>query len=272
MLGPGRAGVEVGGAAFEVMNDAATTTAAAVALAGVTTAVSVVAARRFARKREIDGDNEIVGWMFSGIVVVGAVFLAFVVFSVYERYSALRQATTAEAAQLVVVYRDTQAFTGPAKQNAQDALRKYASDVMAKEWGSHGLLLPHTSGDALNPVWSAYRSRPGAAPDGAAEGRLHDLEHLRHLRHLAGEASLPGGFWPLLIGGALVTIVAALFFSMQRAGVQIVLTTLLAMMLTGTLLLVSALNRPFTGPIPISQRPFQHAVLNFDALDGPAVR
>lgn len=64
-----------------------------------------------------------------------------------------------------------------------------------------------------------------------------------------------------------MTIVAALFFSMQRAGVQAVLTTLLAMMLTGTLLLVSALNRPFTGPIPISQRPFQHAVLNFAALD-----
>jgi len=139
--------------------------------------------------------------------------------------------------------------------------------VMAKEWKSHGLLLAHTSGDALNPVWAAYRSRVGADPNGAVEGRLHDLEHLRHLRHLAGESSLPGGFWPLLIGGAGVTIVAALFFSMERAVVQVVLTTLLAMMLTGTLLLISALNRPFTGPIPISQRPFQHAVLNFSALD-----
>jgi hypothetical protein len=243
------------------------TTVALVALAGAVTAVGVMLARRFARTAKMDGDNEIVGWMFSGIVVVGAVFLAFVVFSVYERYSALRTATTEEAAQLVVVYRDTQTFVGPAKINAQDALRKYANDVMAKEWKSHGLLLPHTSGDALNPVWSAYRSRPGYDPNGSAEGRLHDLEKLRHLRHLAGEASLPGGFWPLLIGGAGVTIVAALFFSMQRAGVQIVLTTLLAMMLTGTLLLISALNRPFTGPIPINKRPFQHAVLNFAALD-----
>lgn len=52
--------------------------------------------------------------------------------------------------------------------NAQEALRKYANDVMAKEWKWHGLLLPHTSGDALNPVWAAYRSRPGADPDGSA--------------------------------------------------------------------------------------------------------
>lgn len=245
----------------------AASTMATIALVGVTTALGVLLVRRFARKARIDGENEIVGWMFSGIVVVGAVFLAFVVFSVYERYSALRQATTQEAAQLVVVYRDTQTFPEPARKNAQDALRKYAADVTAKEWKSHGLLLAHTSPDALNPVWAAYRSRPGANPDGSAEGRLHELEELRHLRHLAGENSLPGGFWPLLIGGAGVTIVAALFFSMERAAVQIVLTTLLAMMLAGTLLLISALNRPFTGPIPISKRPFQHAVLSFTALD-----
>lgn len=254
------------------MNDAATTTAAVVALSGAATALGVLLVRRIAGKAKVQGDNEIIGWMFSGIVVVGAVFLAFVVFSVYERYSALREATTAEAAQLVVVYRDTQTFTGPAKQAAQDALRQYTKDVMNKEWQSHGLLLPHTSGDALNPVWAAYRSRPAAEQGGGAEDRLHDLEQLRHLRHLAGENSLPGGFWPLLIGGAVVTIVAALFFSMDRAGVQIVLTTILAMMLTGTLLLISALNRPFTGPVPISQRPFQHALLNFTALDLPSAQ
>ena len=244
-----------------------TSTIAIVSGAGVSTALAVVVARRLARRGKIDGENEIVGWMFSGLVVVGAVFLAFVVFSVYERYSELRQATTEEAAQLVVVYRDTQGFSEPARTDAQNALHKYAAAVMAKEWKSHGLLLAHTSGDALNPVWTAYRSRVGADPDGAPESRLHDLEHLRHLRHLAGETSLPGGFWPLLIGGAGVTIMAALFFSMERAVIQIVLTTLMAMMLTGTLLLISALNRPFTGPIPISQRPFQHAVLNFTALD-----
>ncbi|MEA2686419.1 MAG: hypothetical protein QOE93_1614, partial [Actinomycetota bacterium] len=172
------------------------TTAATIACAGVAATLVVLVVRRFARPSKVDGENEIVGWMFSGLVVVGAVFMAFVVFSVYERYSVLREATTEEAAQLVVVYRDTQDFSEPAKTEAQDALRGYAANVMAKEWKSHGLLVAHTSGDALNPVWAAYRSRVGADPNDAIAGRLHDLEHLRHLRHLAGESSLPGGFWP----------------------------------------------------------------------------
>src|SRR3954471_16844611 len=74
-------------------------TAATIAGSGVVAALGVLVVRRFSRRGKVDGENEIVGWMFSGIVVVGAVFLAFVVFSVYERYSALRQATTEEAAQ-----------------------------------------------------------------------------------------------------------------------------------------------------------------------------
>jgi chromate transport protein ChrA len=229
--------------------------------------IGVVVVRRFVHATEDVIENEIVGWMFSGIVVVVAVLLAFVVFSVYDRYSNLRNATTDEAAQLVVVYRDTQQFSEPSRTLAQKALRNYAQEVTTKEWQSHGLLLAHNTPDALNPVWDAYRSRVGEDPNGAVDGRLHDLEHIRHLRHLASEASLPPGFWPLLIGGSVATIVAVLFFSIKRAVVQIVLTTVLSVILCGTLLLISALNRPYTGPTPISKRPFAHAVLEFHAFD-----
>src|SRR4051794_2901933 len=240
-----------------------------VAAAGLAAIVAVILVRRFAHPNRDDSENGIVGWMFSGIVVVVAVLLAFVVFSVYERYSNLRNTTTEEAAQLVVVYRDTEQFSEPARTRAQAALRTYASDVTKNEWKSHGLLLAHNSPDALNSVWAAYQSRAGASPNGDVEARLHDLEHLRHLRHLASEASLPPGFWPLLISGAVATILASLFFSMKRAVDQVVLTTLLTVILCGTLLLISALNRPFTGPTPISKRPFEHAVVGFHAIDLP---
>lgn len=241
--------------------------AASVLGAAAAAVVGVIVVRRFAHLKKEEAENDTVGWLFSGIVVVVAVLLAFVVFSVYDRYSALRNATTDEAAQLVVVYRDTQEFSEPSRTNAQAALRNYVADVTGKEWKSHGLLLAHNKPDPLNPIWAAYRSRVGASADGAPEGRLHELEHLRHLRHLASETSLPSGFWPLLIGGASVTIIACLFFSIRRTSVQIVLTTLLAVILCGTLLLISALNRPFTGPTPVSKRPFAHALLEFHAFD-----
>lgn len=33
------------------------------------------------------------------------------------------------------------------------------------------------------------------------------------------------------------------------------------------LLLIFSLNQPFTGPIPVSQQPLQHALAQFDAID-----
>jgi len=233
--------------------------ACVLALVGMTIVRLVVHRRRMAE------ENDAVGWLFSGVAVVNAVLLAFVVFAAYDRYSALRVTVTEEASALVVVYRDTQTMPEPARTDAQRALRTYADVVMDKEWQSHGLVLPHPTGDALNPVWKAYRS---AGPLGSdVEGRLHDLERLRHLRHLASEHSLPAAFWPLLILGAAVTVITSFFFSMRRAWVQAVLTVSLAAILAGTVLLISSLNRPFTGPEPISRSPFQHAVLEFGALD-----
>lgn len=237
----------------------------AVVSACVLALVGMSIVRRVVHRRAVEKDNDTVGWFFSGVAVVNAVLLAFVVFAAYDRYSALRETVTEEAAALVVVYRDTQTFPEPARTEAQQALRTYADNVMAKEWQSHGLVLPHQSADALNPVWAAYRS---AGPVGSdAEGRLHDLERQRHLRHLASEHSLPAAFWPLLVLGAAVTVVTSFFFSMKRAWVQAVLTISLAALLTGTVLLISSLNRPFTGPEPISKSPFQHALLEFSALD-----
>jgi uncharacterized membrane protein YhaH (DUF805 family) len=234
--------------------------------ASVIAILIMLGVRRLIHRRTVEVENDIVGWLFSGVAVLNAVLLAFVVFAVYDRYSALRQTVTEEAADIVVVYRDTQTLPEPARSDAQQALRNYTDFVMKNEWKSHGLILPHKTPDALNPVWVAYREA-NPPPPADAQGRLHDLEKQRHLRHLASENSLPGGFWPLLIGAAVITIITSFFFSMKEAWVQGVLTVSLTAILIGTLLLISSLNRPFTGPTPISRGPYQHALLEFGALD-----
>lgn len=234
--------------------------------ASVLALIGMAFVRRLVHRRTVEVENDIVGWLFSGVAVLNAVLLAFVVFAVYDRYSALRQTVTEEAADMVVVYRDTQTLPEPARSDAQRALRNYATFVMNNEWKSHGLILPHKTPDALNPVWNAYREASPPPPSDVS-GRLHDLEKQRHLRHLASENSLPGGFWPLLISAAALTVIASFFFSMKEAWVQGVLTVSLSAILIGTLLLISSLNRPFTGPTPISKGPYQHALLEFGALD-----
>jgi hypothetical protein len=206
----------------------------------------------------------IVGYIFSAIALIYAVVLAFVVFAVWERYSVSQQVVTSEAASLVVAYRDTESFPEPTRSDAQKAFYGYAHTVMDKEWTSHGAVTTHTKADAINSIWVIYKS---ANASDAAQDRLHALEEQRHLRHLAGEASLPIVFWPLLIGGGLITVGSSYFLIMGSLRAQHLLTAMLTVVIAGVLFLIYTLNFPFTGKIPVSKDPFKHALQIFESMN-----
>jgi hypothetical protein len=224
------------------------------------------------RLMRIDPENEVAGLLFSAVGVVYGALLAFIVFATWESYSNAEQAVAAEAAQLVAVYRDTQVFPEPQRHDVQDALRKYTNQVMNLEWTSHGKLLPHTNPDLLNPVWTIYRAVVPSTPRdearlAAAEERLHELELQRHARHLSGEGTLPPVFWPVLLLGGGIAVVFSYFFYQTSLRAQALMTGAVAALLGTVLLLIVTLNQPFTGPLPVSQQPFVHALLMFHAID-----
>jgi hypothetical protein len=245
---------------------------ALVVLAAVTGVIAVRRSQRFERHFH---ENEVAGLLFSVMGVVYGALLAFVVFATWESYAGAQQAVVAEAADLVAVYRDTQTFPDPQRGQAQTALRAYASTVMTNEWASHGLLTAHNTPDLLNPLWTIYRSIPSTASGpgmdmSAANDHLHTLENQRHLRHLSGETTLQSAFWPTLLLGGLVVIGFSFFFRQESLRGQALMTGVSAAALVSVLLLIYALNSPFTGPVPLSKQPFLHAVEQFHAIDlGP---
>jgi len=98
-----------------------------------------------------------VGLIFATVALLYSVLMAFVVFSVWQRFTDSAHAVTGEAAAAVVAYRDTQAFPEPLRSEAQAAFRAYLGEVMDNEWASHGTVGPHRARDALNPIWAVYR-------------------------------------------------------------------------------------------------------------------
>jgi len=221
-----------------------------------------------------EGHNEIAGFVFATVGVLYAVVLAFVVFAVWERFTVSEESVAHEGALVVAAYRDTEEFPEPARTQAQLALRGYVQGVMDKEWANHGQVLPHEKPDSLNPVWAIFREaqkQPGAdrAAADVALDHLHEVELARHERHLSGERSLPGIFWTILLLGGGVTLFFAFLFDMGNLRVQGMLTAMLAGLMVALLLLVFALDRPFTGPVKVSKNPLLHAQLVFGAIDLP---
>ena len=58
---------------------------------------------------------------------------------------------------------------------------------------------------------------------------------------------MPGVIWLVLFGGAVVAIVFTFFFGTQNLRAQIVMTALLAIVIFAELLIIVAIDRPFTG-------------------------
>jgi len=218
------------------------------------------------------GAHDVAGFLYAVIGVIYGVLLAFVVFAVWQRYDAIDQAVTAEAADLVAVFRDTQTFPPPLQAEAQAALRTYANEVMTTEWNDHGTLTPHRTPDLLNPLYAIYRqiqptTQWGMMQQDDANQRLHQLEVQRHLRHLSGESTLPTVFWPVLIIGGIVTIAFSYFFHLEQLWGQVLMTALLTAIIASLLFLIVNLNDPFTGRVHVSRYPFEHALQQFVALN-----
>jgi Protein of unknown function (DUF4239) len=238
-----------------------------IALIALSVVVALAGLWVFRRVVHIDhfkAEEPVVSFLFNAVGLIYAVILAFVVFAVWEHYSQAEEKVTTEATALVVAYRDTALFPEPQRTAAQHGLRNYIEYVMHKEWSTHGQVLKHTTPDVLNPVWSAYRQGNGSAP---VRDRLHNVEEARHLRHLASEASLPGLFWALLIGGGMLVIAFSYFFLMRSQRAQHLMTAMLTMLIAGVLFLIFTLNSPFTGEQPVSKDPFRHALEMFHSMD-----
>ena len=224
------------------------------------------------RFRAVEGHNDITGFVFATVGVLYSVLLAFVVIAVWDKFSATQESVSAEAATMVTAYRDTQTFPEPQRSVAEAAYRTYAMKIMATEWAVHGELRPHATPDLLNPIYDVYREVPAKTPAeaddmGRAMDHLHELEMARHERHLSLESTLAPIFWLMLVIGAILTMVFLFVFQFESRQVHAALTGLLAAALAASLFLIMALDRPFTGGVKVSKYPFEHALLQLDAID-----
>ena len=62
---------------------------------------------------------------------------------------------------------------------------------------------------------------------------------------------MPKALWPILLGGAAITIGFTFFFVTQRLLTQILMTALLAILILSELLIIIGIDRPFSGAVKI---------------------
>jgi hypothetical protein len=97
---------------------------------------------------------------------------------------------------------------------------------------------------------------------------LHQIDlitQLRRSRLVAADDAVPGDIWLVLCGGAVVTITFTFFFGTRNLRAQTMMTGLLAVLIFAELLIIVAIDRPFTRTVKVEPRALAEVLADFGA-------
>ncbi len=222
--------------------------------------------RRRVGLAHLRGNNEVAGFKFAVIGVLFAVLLAFVVIIVWERFYDAEKALTREAGAAATIYRLSAGLDESPAAALRGMLSVYLQSVLADDWPA--MVRGHSSGVTTRVLSDMYKlvvgERPADLHDSDLQqdllGQLDELTRARRERLVMAEGTVPEVLWFVVLLGAILTISFTFFFGTNNLIAQSLMTGILAAIILSAVLVIVALDRPYTGAITVSREPI-HAVL-----------
>lgn len=227
----------------------------------IPTALAMVAVhliRRAAPLELLAKNNEVAGFKFAVVGVLYAVLLAFAVIVVWERFSETEAHVATEAGASATLYRLADGTEAPAGPLIHNAMTAYLESVVTEEWpamqqGAENI----ATTDTLDALYKAVLTQDpddnrGSEVLNAMLGQLDILTEARRARLVATVGIVPGVLWVVLFGGAFVTIGFTFFFGARSVRAQSVMTGILTLLICSGLLVIVAIEYPFTGDVHVS--------------------
>jgi hypothetical protein len=213
--------------------------------------------RRYIGLKRLTANNEVAGFKFATIGVLYAVLLAFAIIVVWQKFSDAEVDVVHEAGAAENIYRLSQGLTDQGGIAVRDAVANYLKVTIDNDWpamdrGTAGS--GRAAKQALDAVYAALLSSDAQSNGAVVSEMLRQLELItqaRRARLVASQGAVPNVIWLVLLGGAVVTISFTFFFGTEILRAQVMMTALLAMLIFSELLIIIAIDRPFTGAVKV---------------------
>jgi hypothetical protein len=228
--------------------------------------------RRYVKLEKLVSNNEIAGFKFATVGVLYAVLLAFAIIVVWQKFSDADANVVGEAAGATTIYRLSQGLNQPSAAALREGMSNYLTTAIDREWPAmeKGATNEYRSTRlALDAIYSTVLSFQLATPRDAAIlaeilRQLDVITQARRARLIAADGIVPSVMWPVLFGGAIVTIVFTFFFGTRNLRAQTMMTVLLSLLVFSELLIIIAVDYPFTGPIKVEPTALTRVLADFD--------
>lgn len=228
-----------------------------------------VVVRFYASKRR-KAANDLTGPIVGLIGTTYAVLLAFLLASLWNYYQQAKINAQLEAADLVNIFRVAKQFPDPERKRIEDLAHRYANVVLNIEWPEmmNGKA-PHGGGPIINDLWtiSEHATTAGGQSLAMAElmSSLSSLTQHRGVRVMQSDEGLPAIMWAVLVGGAVVTILASCLFEVENFGFHLLQITLLSFLLSLVLVTIASVDRPYQGGVRVSSDGFAYVLRTINA-------
>ena len=208
-------------------------------------------------------NNEVAGFKFATIGVLYAVLLGFVVIIAWERFHEAERALAAEGGAAVTVYRLAGGLNEPLTTAIRNHIKDYLKSVNEDEWPAMAAGRWSTvTTDKLNALYEeVVHFRPADLHEfGLQQDLMRELDKVgeaRRERLIAAEGTVPTAIWFVLFFGAFLTIGFTFFFATQNEITQAMMTGVLSALILSAILVVIAVDRPFTGAVAVHSEPIR---------------
>jgi hypothetical protein len=214
-------------------------------------------------------NNEVAGFKYAVIGVLYAVLLAFVVIITWERFYDAEKTLAVEAGSAATLYRLSGGLDETSAAQLRADLTAYLRSVLADDWPAMAV---GRSSAATNRVLSdlyevTVRYRPSDLHDSDLQkdvlSELDQLTRARRERLVMAEGTVPNAIWFVLFLGAALTISFTFFFGAHSVIAQSLMTGVLAAIIFSSILVIIAIDRPYTGAVMVSQQSIRGVLEDF---------
>jgi hypothetical protein len=236
---------------------------AAALLSVVATAAAVSLVQRYSPHHVRAAHNEVAGVVYAVLGALYAVMLAFVVVNEWEAMENAERTSFTEADELAEIYWVSRALPADVGRPLEVTTKQYAQTVIDKEWSD--LAAGGYSPDATALVYR-IRDEVNSLPTADARDKVVYGKALDHVAAMAAarrerlsESShnVPSVLWFTLILGAVLTVGYTFLFGLEKFWAHVLIAGPLAVLVVIALLLIRALDNPFSGAMAVHPESFE---------------
>ena len=229
---------------------------------GLAMAVSILIRRHFGLEK-LRTNNEVAGFKFAVIGVLYAVLLGFAVVIAWERYHDAERALAAEAGAAASIYRLAGGLDPTTTVAVRDRLATYMKSILEEDWPA--MSAGRWSRATTRKLNDLYTELVGLRPSDPHDFDLHQdllreldkLSEARRERLVMAQGTVPDAVWFVIFFGGALTIAFTYFFGTQNELTQCLMTGVLAALIHSAILVIIAIDRPFTGAVVVSRDPIE---------------